>query len=151
MGILRSGAKTTGPPTGRLVRDGPQPYVGGRRGARLGHAMTSALPPAELLDGVVRVLEPAFRLDRLVAATAERVVYHAWDRVLKRHVALHAHLAPDAPGRAWFLRETETLAALDHPTIRHVYAAAIAGSLAYRTAHWGEGETLPDAQRARPP
>src|SRR5205814_3966470 len=95
--------------------------------------MTSALPPAELLEGVVRVLEPAFRLDRLVHATAERVVYHAWDRLLKRHVALHTHLAPDAPGRAWFLRETETLAALDHPTIRHVYAAAIAGSFAYRT------------------
>src|ERR1043166_7106969 len=127
MGILRSGAKTTGPPTGRLVRDGRSRTSGARRVARLGHAMTSALPPAELLDGVVRVLEPAFRLDRLVAAAAEGVGYHASDRRLKRHVALHAHLAPDAPGRAWFLRETETLAALDHPTIRHVYAAAIAG------------------------
>src|ERR1051326_9299448 len=96
-----------------------------------------APPPPALLDQVVQTLSPALRLDRLVAATAERVVYHAWDRILKRYVALHAHLAPDAPGRAWFLRETETLAALDHPTIRHVYAAAIAGSLAYRTAHWG--------------
>ncbi len=112
--------------------------------------MTSALPPTELLDGVVRVLEPAFRLDRLVAATAERVVYHAWDRLLKRHVALHAHLAPDAPGRAWFLRETETLAALDHPTIRHVYAAASAGSFAYRTTNWVEGESLADALRRGP-
>src|ERR1051325_10663368 len=27
MGILRSGAKNTGHPTGRLVRDGPQPHV----------------------------------------------------------------------------------------------------------------------------
>src|SRR5438552_4819906 len=112
--------------------------------------MTSALPPAELLEGVVRVLEPAFRLDRLVHATAERVVYHAWDRLLKRHVALHTHLAPDAPGRAWFLRETETLAALDHPTIRHVYAAAIAGSFAYRTTNWVEGESLADALRRGP-
>src|ERR1051325_10600074 len=93
MGILRSGAKTTGPPTGRLVRDGRSRTSGARRVARLGHAMTSALPPAELLEGVVRVLEPAFRLDRLVAATAERVGYHAWDRVLKRHVALHAEHA----------------------------------------------------------
>src|SRR5213082_2634226 len=112
--------------------------------------MTSALPPAELLEGVVRVLEPAFRLDRLVHATAERVVYHAWDRLLKRHVALHTHLAPDAPGRAWFLRETETLAALDHPTIRHVYAAAIAGGFAYRTTNWVEGESLADALRRGP-
>src|SRR5256886_13285145 len=112
--------------------------------------MTSALPPAELLEGVIRVREPAFRLDRRVHVTAERVVYHAWDRLLKRHVALHAHLAPDAPGRAWFLRETETLAALDHPTIRHVYAAAIAGSFAYRTTNWVEGESLADALRRGP-
>src|SRR2546426_11098911 len=35
---------------------------------------------------------------------------------------------------AWFLRETETLAALDHPAIRHVYAAGIVGPFAYRTA-----------------
>src|SRR5437763_12941362 len=112
--------------------------------------MTSATPPADLLEGVVRALEPAFRIDRLVAATPERVVYHAWDRVLKRHVALYAHLAPDVPGRAWFLRETETLAALDHPTIRHVYAAAIPGSFAYRTANWIEGESLADALRRGP-
>src|SRR6184192_4357778 len=112
--------------------------------------MTSATPPADLLEGVVRALEPAFRIDRLVAATPERVVYHAWDRVLKRHVALYAHLAPDVPGRAWFLRETETLAALDHPTIRHVYAAAIQGSFAYRTTNWVEGESLADALRRGP-
>src|SRR5213075_2558987 len=112
--------------------------------------MTSALPPAELLEGVVRVLEPAFRLDRLVHATAERVVYHAWDRLLKRHVALHTHLAPDAPSRAWFMRETETLAALDHPTIRHAYAAGEIGTFAYRTANWIEGESLADALRRGP-
>src|ERR1041384_6537208 len=67
-----------------------------------------------------------------------------------RHVALHAPLAPDAPGRAWFLRETESLAALDHPTIRHVYAAATAGSFAYRTTNWVEGESLADALRRGP-
>src|SRR5207237_1429779 len=52
----------------------------GLRVARLGHAMTSALPPAELLEGVIRVLEPAFRLDRLCHATAERGVYHGAER-----------------------------------------------------------------------
>src|SRR5256885_14999702 len=112
--------------------------------------MTSATPPADQLEGVVRALEPAFRIDRLVAATPERVVYHAWDRVLKRHVALYAHLAPDVPGRAWFLRETETLAALDPPTIRHVYAAAIPDRFAYRTTNWVDGESLADALRRGP-
>src|SRR2546430_16631794 len=109
--------------------------------------MTSATPPAELLEGVVRALEPAFRIDRLVAATAERVVYHAWDRVLKRLVARYARLAPDVPGRAWFLRERETRTALDHPTNRQGYAAALAGSLAYRTSNWVDGESLADALR----
>src|SRR5437764_40146 len=112
--------------------------------------MTSATPPADLLEGVVRALEPAFRIDRLVAATPERVVYHAWDRVLKRHVALYAHLAPDVPGRAWFLRETETLAARGHPTVRHVYAAAIPDRFAYRTTNWVDGESLADALRRGP-
>src|SRR5439155_580221 len=95
-------------------------------------------------------LTPAFRLDERVAATPERTVYHAWDRVLKRSVALHVHVAPDSPGRAWFLRETETLAALDHPAIRHVYAAGLVGRFAYRTANWVEGENLGVALRRGP-
>ena len=109
--------------------------------------MTNVTAP---LAGVVEALEPTFRMDRLVATTPERAVYHAWDRLLKRHVALHVHLLPDDPGRAWFLRETETLAALDHPTIRHVYSAAVLGSLAYRTANWVEGESLAEALRRGP-
>src|SRR5207244_224714 len=104
----------------------------------------------DLLDDVVRALTPAFSLDQRVAAAPERAVYHAWDRVLKRSVALHVHLASDSPGRAWFLRETETLAALDHPAIRHVYAAGVVGSFAYRTANWVEGESLAEALRRGP-
>src|SRR5207244_2116894 len=53
-------------------------------------------------------------------------------------------------GRAWFLRETETLAALDHPAIRHVYAAGLLGRFAYRTANWVEGESLAEALRRGP-
>ncbi len=112
--------------------------------------MTHPVLPADLLDDVVRALTPAFRLDQRVAATPERTVYHAWDRVLKRSVALHVHLLADSPGRAWFLRETETLAALDHPAIRHVYAAGLVGSFAYRTANWVEGESLAVSLRRGP-
>ena len=107
--------------------------------------MTQITPPAGLLEDVAGALEPAFRLDRLVALSPERALYHAWDRVLKRFVALRVHLAPDAPGRSWFVRETETLAALDHPAIRHAYAAAVVGSFAYRTANWIDGESLAEA------
>jgi serine/threonine protein kinase len=106
-------------------------------------------PPAQL-DGALRELEPAFRLDSLVALTPDRALYQAWDRILKRYVAIRLHLTVGTPSRAWFMRETETLAALDHPTIRHAYAAGDIGSFAYRTANWIEGESLADALRRGP-
>ena len=107
-------------------------------------------PPAGLLDDALRALEPTFRLDNLVALSSDRALYHAWDRVLKRHVSIRVHLAAEAPGRAWFMRETETLAQLDHPAIRHVYAAGEIATFAYRTANWIEGESLADALRRGP-
>ena len=107
-------------------------------------------PPAGLLDDALRALEPTFRLDNLVALSSDRALYHGWDRVLKRAVSIRVHLAAEAPGRAWFMRETETLAQLDHPAIRHVYAAGEIASFAYRTANWIEGESLADALRRGP-
>jgi len=107
-------------------------------------------PPAGLLDDALRALEPTFRLDQLVALSSDRALYHAWDRVLKRAVSIRVHLAAEAPGRAWFMRETETLAQLDHPAIRHVYAAGEIASFAFRTANWIEGESLADALRRGP-
>src|SRR5438552_1931980 len=62
--------------------------------------MTLTTPPADLLDNLVRALEPIFRLDDLVALSSERALYRAWDRLLKRPIALRAHLVPDGPGRA---------------------------------------------------
>jgi len=117
-------------------------------------AVTSAAAPqtplAGLLDDALRALEPTFRLDNLVALSSDSALYHGWDRVLKRHVSIRVHLAAEAPGRAWFMRETETLAQLDHPAIRHVYAAGEVASFAYRTANWIEGESLADALRRGP-
>src|SRR5690348_16629778 len=107
-------------------------------------------PDPALLQSVATALEPAFRM-ALVAAAPERVVYQAWDRLLKRYVALHVHLEPDSPRRAWFLRETETLAALDHPAIRHAYAVGISGRIACRTAASVDGPALAAAFRPGPP
>jgi len=111
---------------------------------------TEQTPPAGLLDDALRALEPTFRLDNLVALSSDRALYHGWDRVLKRPVSIRVHLAAEAPGRTWFMRETETLAQLDHPAIRHVYAAGEIASFAYRTANWIEGESLADALRRGP-
>src|SRR4029077_906183 len=106
--------------------------------------------PVDLLGGALKALRGSFRFDHLVALSRERALYQAYDLVLKRPVALRLHLIPESPGRAWFLRETETLAALDHPAIRHVYAAGLVGSIAYRTANWVEGESLAEALRRGP-
>jgi len=119
-------------------------------GARLSAPMLPDTPAADPLHDVTRTLEPAYRLDNLVALSRERALYQAWDRLLKRPVAIRVHLVPGTPGRAWFLRETETLAALDHPSIRHVYAGVDTGVLAYRTTNWIEGESLADAMGRGP-
>jgi len=107
-------------------------------------------PPVDLLTGLTPALEPDFRLDNLVALSRERALYRAWDRRLKRSVALRVHLIPDSLGRAWFLRENETLAALNHPAVRHVYAAGEVGPFAYRTTNWIDGESLAEAIRRGP-
>jgi serine/threonine protein kinase len=107
-------------------------------------------PPADLLAGITQALEPDFRLDHLVAISPERALYRAWDRRLKRSVAVRVHLIPESPGRAWFLRESETLAALNHPAVRHVYAAGEVGPFAYRTTNWIDGEDLAEAMRRGP-
>src|SRR3989449_995578 len=109
--------------------------------------MSADTPHVDVLAGITPALEPAFRLDQLVALSPERALYKAWDRLLKRAVALRLHLVPGSPGRDWFLRETETLAALDHPAIRHVYALGEVDPFAYRTANWIEGESLAEAIR----
>jgi serine/threonine protein kinase len=107
-------------------------------------------PPADLLAGITQALDPDFRLDHLVAISPERALYRAWDRRLKRSVAVRVHLIPNSPGRAWFLRESETLAALNHPAVRHVYAAGEVGPFAYRTTNWIDGEDLAEAMRRGP-
>ena len=112
--------------------------------------MTPDTPPVDLLSGITPALEPDFRLDHLVELSRERALYRAWDRRLKRSVALRVHLIPDSPGRAWFLRENETLAALNHPAVRHVYAAGEVGPFAYRTTNWIDGESLAEAMRRGP-
>ena len=85
-----------------------------------------------------------FENEALVAESDERVLYMARDKLLKRRVALRVQLK-DGDGREWFLRETEVLAGLDHPSIRHVYAAGIQGGYVYRVGNWIAGESLADA------
>ena len=86
-----------------------------------------------------------FEIERLVARSDERLLFLAHDPVLKRRVALRVHTDPAAPGRAWFLKEAEVVAQLDHPCLRHAYAAGVLGDLAWRSGTWIEGESLEEA------
>jgi serine/threonine protein kinase len=91
-----------------------------------------------------------YRLERTVAATAEQVLFEAYDLILKRRVSLRVNFYNDPGIRAWFLREAEALSRLDHPAIRHVYDAGIIGDLAFRIGNWIEGEGLQQALHRGP-
>jgi serine/threonine protein kinase len=91
-----------------------------------------------------------YRLDRMVAASRERVLFHAYDLTLRRRVSLRVNFYPDSALRGWFLREAEALAQLDHPAIRHVYDAGVVGDIAFRAGSWIEGESAYDAVQRGP-
>jgi serine/threonine protein kinase len=91
------------------------------------------------------LFDDLFDLERLVAESDERVLYVARDLVLKRHVALRIHLDEFSPGRAWFLREGEVLAQLDHPGFRRIHGAGFRGNFAWRSGNWVDGESLAEA------
>jgi hypothetical protein len=110
----------------------------------------STPPPLTIFERVEGALGHRFRLETMVAASRERVLFSAQDKLLSRRVSLRVNLYPNDQTRAWFLREAEALAQLDHPAIRHVYDAAIIGDLAYRVGNWIEGESLQEAVKRGP-
>jgi hypothetical protein len=101
--------------------------------------------PGEWFEITRRALGDRFRLDRLVATSPERVLFEAFDEVLKRRVSLRVNPQTDEASRAWFMREAEALGQLDHPAVGHVYEAGVVGDLAYRIGNWVDGEGLLEA------
>jgi serine/threonine protein kinase len=95
---------------------------------------------------------PRYRVDVLVAASADRLLFIGTDTRLKRQVSLRVNVYTDDGARDWFLREAEALARLDHPAIRHVYDVGVSADIAWRIGNWIEGEGLDEAVRrgARP-
>jgi eukaryotic-like serine/threonine-protein kinase len=110
----------------------------------------STPPPLTIFERVESALGHRFRLETMVAASRERVLFTALDLLLSRRVSLRVNLYPDDQIRAWFLREAEALAQLDHPAIRHVYDAGIIGDLAFRVGNWIDGESLMEATQRGP-
>jgi serine/threonine-protein kinase len=106
--------------------------------------------PGLYAERAAQALGARYRIDRTVASSRERVLFQAWDLVLRRRVSLRVNFYPDSIVRAWFLREAEALAQLDHPAIRHVYDAGVVGDLAFRVGSWIEGESAADAVQRGP-
>ena len=106
--------------------------------------------PVLVFERTRAALGHRYRLERIVAVSAARVLFEAFDDSLKRRVSLRVNFYTDAPTRAWFLREGEALGQLDHPAVRHVYDTGIVGELAYRVGNWIEGEGLEEAVQRGP-
>ncbi len=86
-----------------------------------------------------------FHIEDVVAASQERILYRAEDRLLRRPVSLRVNTEHGARLRGWFLKECEALGLLDHPAIRHIYEAGVVGDIAFRVGNWIEGESLEEA------
>jgi serine/threonine protein kinase len=106
--------------------------------------------PLGAFERTRQALGSRYRLERIVASSAERVLFEAVDEVLKRRVSVRVNFYQDPAVRTWFLREAEALGQLDHPAIRHVYDAGVTGDLAYRVGNWIEGEGLDEAIQRGP-
>lgn len=111
--------------------------------------MTS-FDPATLFAATERRLGSRYRLERLIAASRERVLFVARDSLLGRRVSVRVNFYSDAQLRTWFLREAEALGQLDHPAIRHVYDVGIIDDMAFRIGNWIEAEGLHDANARGP-
>lgn len=107
--------------------------------------IAASVDAARLFAQAETVFAGLFEIERVVAASPDRMLLVARDTVLKRDVGLRVHLQPNTPGRVWFERESELLAALDHPSIRPVYSARYRDNWAYRVSKWIDGESLLEA------
>jgi eukaryotic-like serine/threonine-protein kinase len=101
--------------------------------------------PVVAFERTTAALGPRYRLERIVASNADRVLFEAHDERLKRRVGVRINFYRDESTRAWFLREAEALGQLDHPAIVHVYDAGVLGDLAFRIGNWIAGEGLEEA------
>ncbi len=106
--------------------------------------------PLTIHERVSAALGPRYRLDAMIAANRERVLFAAYDTQLHRPVSLRINFYSDDKVRRWFLREAEALAQLDHPALRHAYDVAQVGDVAYRVGNWVEGESLQEAMQRGP-
>ncbi|HET9065389.1 MAG TPA: serine/threonine-protein kinase [Gemmatimonadales bacterium] len=112
--------------------------------------MSAPSPDPAALAEVEHALGERFRLVQVVAASRERLLFQAWDKLIRRSVSLRVNIESEPILRPWFLKEAEALGRLDHPAIRHLYEAGVIGDVAYRIGNWILGESLEEAVQRGP-
>src|SRR5439155_19808072 len=94
-----------------------------------------------------------FDIGALIGVGGMGQVYRARDSRLNRDVAIKIlpdHFAADADRLARFTREAQTLAALNHPNIAHMYGLEEAGGVRALVMELVEGEDLAEQMRRGP-
>lgn len=99
-------------------------------------------PGPEEIERIEAALGNRFRIDQVVATSQERLLFQAWDLMVRRSVSLRVNIDTDQQIRRWFMQEAVALGRLDHPAIRHLYEAGVSGPYAYRVGNWILGESL---------
>ena len=95
-----------------------------------------------------------YEIRQRVGEGATAVVYHAWDRVLGRPVALkllREEVSLDPLGRQRFTQEVEAAAALSHPNLVTVYGSGIAGGRPFLVMELVKGRPFSEMLRQRRP
>jgi len=106
---------------------------------------TDALSWPEPAPSLARAVAGEFRLVREIGRGGMGVVYLARDTRLDRDVAIKTlppHLAADAQVRERFVREARTAAALSHPNIVPIHAAAERDGVVYFVMGFVDGRSL---------
>lgn len=127
----------------------PDPSAVDSRDGASDHVPDSARD-GKLRDHLSRVLAPNYELGDEIGRGGMGIVYRARDRRLKRSVAvklLPPDLAYRSDIRSRFLREAETAAQLNHPSIVPIYTVGEADNLVFFVMGLVNGDTV--AQRLR--
>ncbi|MEO8478104.1 MAG: serine/threonine-protein kinase [Gemmatimonadota bacterium] len=112
--------------------------------------MSAISPDPATIAQVEQTLGERFRLVHVAAVSHERLLFQAWDKLVRRTVSLRVNVESEPVLRPWFLKEAEALGRLDHPAIRHLYEAGVIGDVAYRIGNWILGESLEEAVQRGP-
>lgn len=139
-------AKMTAP----AAVDGLLPFVVAPDGGKQLPGQEEAAPQKGPLSG--QVLGGKYRLEELLGRGGVGVVYKAYNQLLKRPQAVKVlleHYVADAKFQERFLREAQTLAALDHANILPVHDFGLEESRAYLVMPFISGGTLEQVLKRR--